>query len=132
MGEDAKTRAKHPVVVRFRTNARGFFAAYRWLLLLFLASLFCDAASTIHFMLKLGPEPEMNPAVRMAARIAGPVAGPLIGAVAKSIAGILVAIYCRKFAAYIFILTALISFWAAWYNVWGVELYYPMFMRHWP
>ena len=123
---------EHPAVVRFRTNARGFWGVYRWVVIVFLVSLLCDAASTIHFMVKSGPELEIHPMVRIVARLAGPIAGPLLGALAKAMAGILVAIYCRRFAAHILILTALISFWAAWYNIWGVEMYIPAFMRWLP
>jgi hypothetical protein len=130
--DDANIRVENPVAARFRNNAHGFWRAYRWLLIVFAISLFSDAASTIYFMLQRGPEPEIHPMVRMAAMVAGPVAGPLLGALAKIVGGVLVAIYCRKFAAYIFILTAIISFWAAWYNVWGVELYCPIFLRYWP
>lgn len=132
MADDADTRTAHPAVLRFRNNARGFWTAYRWVLVLFVVSLFCDAASTIHFMLELGPEPEIHPMVRIAAMIAGPVAGPLLGAMAKVVAGLLVSIYCRRWAAYILILASLISLWAAWYNIWGVQMYRPIFMRYLP
>jgi hypothetical protein len=70
--------------------------------------------------------------IRVAATIAGPVLGPLLGAFAKTIAGVMVSIYCRRFAVYILVLTAIISFWAAWYNVWGVEMYRPIFMKYLP
>jgi hypothetical protein len=132
VADDTNIRAEHPTVARFRKNAQGFFRAYRWLLIVFVVSLFCDAASTVHFMLKLGPEPEIHPVVRIVAIIAGPVAGPLLGALAKTVAGILVAIYCRRFAVYILILASMTSLWAAWYNVWGKELYYPIFMQYVP
>ena len=102
------------------------------MVIVFIVSLLCDAASTIHFMVKTGPELEIHPMVRIAARIAGPVAGPLLGALVKAMAGIVVAIYCRRFAAHILILTSLISLWAAWYNIWGVEMYIPEFMRWLP
>ena len=132
MGNGANTRVANLVVTRFRNNARGFWGAYRWVLIVFFASLFCDAASTIHFMVKMGPELEIHPMVRIAAKIAGPVAGPLLGALAKALAGIVVAIYCRRFAAHILILASLISLWAAWYNIWGVEMYNPIFMQWLP
>ncbi|MDP6544385.1 MAG: hypothetical protein QGH60_10365 [Phycisphaerae bacterium] len=102
------------------------------MVIVFLVSLLCDAASTIYFMLQTGPEGEINPMVRIAARIAGPVVGPLFGALVKAVAGIFVAIYCRRFAAYILIPASLISFWAAWYNIWGVKMYAPLFMRWLP
>ncbi|MBT3201618.1 MAG: hypothetical protein HN350_17080 [Phycisphaerales bacterium] len=132
MTDDTNTRPRHPVVARFCNNARGFWAAHRWLLIVFVISLLCDAASTIYFMLQLGPGPEIHPVIRVAATIAGPVLGPLLGAFAKTIAGVMVSIYCRRFAVYILVLTAIISFWAAWYNVWGVEMYRPIFMKYLP
>ena len=132
MDEGVDTNAEYPAVVRFRNNARGFWVKYRWVLILFAVSVFCDAASTIHFMLKLGPEPEIHPMVRIAAMIAGPIAGPLLGAAAKVLAGVLVAIYCRRWAAHILILTSVISLWAAWYNIWGFGMYRPIFMQYLP
>ena len=129
MGNDTNTRVANPAAARFRNNARGFWGAYRWVVIVFLVSLFCDAASTIHFMVKVGPELEIHPMVRIAARIIGPVAGPLFGALVKALGGIVVAIYCRRFAPHILILASLISFWAAWYNIWGINMYNPMFMR---
>ena len=122
MGDGANTRVAHPALARFRNNARGFWGVYRWVLIVFVVSLLCDAASTIYFMIQMGPEPEIHPMVRIAARIVGPVAGPLLGALVKALAGVIVAIYCRRFAACILILASLISFWAAWYNVWGMEM----------
>ena len=102
------------------------------MLIVFFVSLLCDGASTIHFMVRTGPEPEIHPLVRVAARLVGPVAGPLFGALVKALAGIIVAIYCRRFAAHILILASLISLWAAWYNVWGIYVYSPAFMQWMP
>jgi len=117
------------MVETFRANSCGFWETYRWLLLVFFVALLCDAASTIHFMLDIGPEPEVHPMVRIASRLAGPVVGPLLGAFVKAAAGVIVSIYCRRWAAYILIAVSLISLWAAWYNVWGVHSYSPWFMQ---
>jgi len=51
----------------------------------------------------------------------GPVAGPLIGVAAKLAAAMVVAIYCRRFAGHVFVAATMISLWAAWYNVWGID-----------
>jgi hypothetical protein len=45
------------------------------------------------------------------------VRGPAAGFVGKAGFGILVAIYCRKYAVYIFGAATVMSLWAAWYNV---------------
>ena len=123
----------HPIITRFRQNYQGFWRAYCWLIMVYVVALLCDAASTIHFMLKDDAHnEEIHPAINLAARILGPVLGPLFGAVGKAVAGLCVAIYCRRFAPYILITVSIISFWAAWYNIWGSELYVPFFFRYLP
>ena len=77
----------------------------------------CDSLSTIHFMLKYGAAAEAHPAVYFVSLILGPVAGPLLGLLGKAAAGLIVAIYCRRFAHYLFITAIIISLWAAWYNI---------------
>jgi len=94
--------------------------------------MFCDAGSTMYFMLREGPEAEMHIAIRFVSEIFGPIAGPLIGAVGKAVAGVLVGIYIRRFAAYIFVTASIISFWAAWYNMWGFRLYTPIIVQWFP
>jgi hypothetical protein len=105
------------VLERFKKNCRGFWGAYHWLIILFVISLIADGGSTIYCMLRAGPEVELHPAIYIVARTLGPIAGPLCSVVAKTVAGIMVAVYCRRFAGYIFVAGAIISFWAAWYNV---------------
>ena len=53
------------------------------------------------------------------------IAAFLAGAIGKVSAGIIVAIYLRRFAIYIFVTASVISFWAAWYNMWGHKIYIP-------
>jgi len=68
---------------------------------------------------------EIHLAIRWVSMLFGNILGPLIGALGKTIAGLLVAIYLRRFAIYILLAASIISFWAAWYNVWGYKIYEP-------
>ena len=102
---------------------------YHWIIILFFLSLICDAASTIYFMLRDGPSVEIHLAIRIVSNIFGPIVGPLIGAVGKAIAGIIVAIYLKRFAVYMLVAASIISFWAAWYNVWGCDIYLPNILK---
>jgi len=95
----------------------------------FAIALFCDGASTIHFMLREGPEVEIHPAIRFISRILGPVAGPLAATIGKVAAGIIVGVYFRRLAGYIFVTASIISFWAGWYNIWGYRIYTPNILR---
>lgn len=111
-----------PAIERFRRNAQGFWTAYRSLIVLFVIGLIFDAASTVHFMARLGASAEWHPAVRLAGETFGPVAGPILGAVGKAVACIYVTIYFRRYAGYILSGSAIIYLLAAWYNVWGMYL----------
>jgi hypothetical protein len=104
---------------RLAANHEGFWRAYRVWIFVFLAALLCDMASTMWFMREDGVEMELHFFVRLASRLLGPVGGPAAGFLGKAVAGMLVAIYCRKYAVYIFAAGTVISVWAAWYNVWG-------------
>jgi len=114
------------VITKFRENCRGFWKDYRWFIVVFALAVLCDAVSTIHFMLEPNPDSEAHPVINfMCASVLGPIAGPLFAAIAKLAIGIVIAIYCRRFAICIFICVSVISFWAAWYNVWGYEVCSP-------
>lgn len=114
---------------RLQGNLPGFWGSHRWFILVFAATVLCDAASTIYFMYHDPGSEETHPAIALAAKILGPVVGPLLGALAKTLAGLVVAIYLRRYAAYLFVAGSLLSFWAAWYNVWGKFMYEPWFMK---
>jgi len=120
------------IIEKFRDNCRGFWRAYRWFIVAFVVAVFCDVASTVYFMTQESAPDEVHPAIRLVSRLLGPVIGPLVGGIGKAAAGIVVAIYCRQFAVYIFVLAAIISFWAAWYNVWGINIYEPNIVRWLP
>ena len=83
-------------------------------------------------MLKDGPDFELHIGFVFVSRLFGPIFGPLLGGIAKIVAGIIVSIYCRKFAPYILLAGSIISFWAAWYNIWGVNLYTPNILKWLP
>lgn len=117
------------LVKKFTENYRGFFHRYRWFIAVFVLAIFCDAASTIHFMLIEGPGVEIHPLIRLVSRILGPVVGPVMAAIGKALAGVALCIYCRRFAAYIFVTASTISFWAAWYNIWGYKVYTPLILK---
>lgn len=116
------------IVERFRENYRGFWRGLVWVVGIYFVALLCDGLSTIWFMVRIGAEGELHPVVKLVSQILGPVAGPLVAVLGKGAAGIIVAVWFRRWAAIILVAVAAISFWAAWYNVWGCELYVPRFM----
>ena len=100
---------------------------------MFVGGIFCDSFSTVYFMVREGYDNELHPAYRFMAEIFGTIWGPLLGGLGKLLAGLCVAIYCRGlirlFPVYLFLAGSLISFWAAWYNIWGIKIYTPNFLR---
>lgn len=119
----------HPVVERFVTNSKGFWRAYRWVLIVFFIALLCDAFSTMYFMQRRSPGDELHPFVRWVSWALGPVVGPLASAVIKAVCGIVVCIYCRRFTVYILLTATILSLWAAWYNIWGWTMYVPRLLQ---
>lgn len=113
------------VIKRFNENRQGFWRSCGWLIGVFIVALLCDAASTTYFMLQPHPGEELHPAVNLVSDVFGPIGGPLIGFICKAVAGLTVAIYLRRWAAYVLFPASIIAFWAAWYNVWGVHSYCP-------
>ena len=117
------------LIGRFRENYRGFWGKYRYFFAVFVLALLCDAASTMHFMLRAGTDAEIHVVIRFFSKSLGPVVGPLVGAIGKILAGIIVTVYFRRWAGYIFVTASLISFWAAWYNIWGFRIYTPIILQ---
>ena len=121
------------IKARFATNLRGFWKAYRLLLVLFFTALLADGISTVYFMLRDGVEnTELHPGVSLAAKLLGPVAGPIAGVIGKFLAGIIVAVYYRRIAWIILLVVTILSSWAAWYNLWGWQYYEPSVYVWWP
>jgi hypothetical protein len=122
----------HPLKERFLMNAQGFLRQWWPLLAVYVIALAADGLSTIHFMLHDGADSELHPAVNLVSRIAGPILGPLIGVFGKAVAGLIVAIYWRRIAWIILLIPTFLSFWAAWYNLWGWQYYQPSIYLWWP
>ena len=117
------------VRTRFRENWPGYVRRYRVLLILtFLASL-ADMASTIHFMLNHGPAAEGHPVVRAVSLVLGPILGPMLGKAVQFLVAIVVTVFLRRWAAYILIPLIILYAWAAWFNLWGYEVYYPRLLQ---
>jgi hypothetical protein len=114
------------LVSKLHTNSHNFWADFRGLILIFILALFCDALSTIHFMTH-GFFNELNPVWRFVSSVKmfGPLIGPLVTAFVRGVSGLIIAVYCRKFASIILITSSIICFWAAWYNIWGFKIYIP-------
>ena len=121
-----------PIKERFTTNSQGFLRHWWPMLLLYFIALTADGVSTIHFMLNEGSDAELHPVVSFAARVVGPVLGPILGVVGKALAGLIVAVYWRRIAWAILLVPSLLSFWAAWYNLWGWRYYQPAIYLWWP
>ncbi len=118
------------VFEKFKANYKYVIFTNRWLITIFIIALLCDGASTIYVMLNEGMENELHPVIRfVSVGLLGPVLGPLAAVASKAVAGIAVAIYLKRFAPYIFTAAIIVSFWAAWYNIWGWKIYTPIGLK---
>ena len=112
-------------VNRFNNNWTGYIAEYRVLLIVTLLAAIADMVSTCRFMLVEGAETEAHPCVRLVFMVLGPIAGPLVGKICQLAALLAMTVYFRRYAIYLFIPVIILYSWAAWYNTWGRQLYYP-------
>ncbi len=78
--------------------------------------------STIHFITIEGPESEAHPDVMILSIILGPVLGPIAGKICQLAAILLITVYLRRWAVYIFSAIILLYTWAAWYNINALNL----------
>jgi len=122
-------RSFDDVVSRLHENWVGYVQEYRIFLILVVLASLADMASTIHFMIYAGPKAEFHPTVRFAAELAGPVLGPVLGKAIQFTVIIVLTVFLRRYATFIFIPVIILYFWAAWYNVWGYQLYYPRLLH---
>jgi hypothetical protein len=121
----AQIRSLNDIKIRLRENWVGYARQYRvFLVLVALASL-ADMASTIHFMVYAGPDVELHPTVRFVSEFFGPWLGPVLGKTIQVIVIIVLTVFLRRWAIFIFIPVIILYTWAAWYNVWGYQMYYP-------
>jgi hypothetical protein len=121
-----------PIADRLVANRVGYWHRYRWLIAVTCVAALADLLTTIRFMMADGIEHEMHPAIRFVSLIVGPMVGPLIGKGAQLAAIYLVTLYTRRLAPYIFIAATMMYGWAAWYNVWGRDMYVPLLLKWLP
>ena len=122
-------RSIDDINTRLRENWVGYVHEYRVFLVLVLLASLADMASTMYFMLRVGPQVETHPTVRFAAEYFGPILGPLLGKAIQVTVIIVLTVFLRRWAIFIFIPVIILYFWAAWYNVWGYQLYYPRLLH---
>jgi uncharacterized protein YacL len=126
----SQLRSVEDIVRRLRENWSGYVRQYCVFLILVVLVSVADVASTIHFMQHAGPQVELHPTVRVLSESVGPVLGPLLGKAVQVIVLVVLTVFFRRRAIFIFIPVIILYAWAAWYNVWGHELYYPRLL-HW-
>jgi hypothetical protein len=117
------------IVTRLRENWVGYVREYRIFLVLVVLASLADMASTIHFMLSAGPDAELHPTVRFVSQFVGPWLGPVLGKAIQVTVVITLTVFLRRWAVFIFIPVIILYSWAAWYNIWGYQLYYPCLLH---
>ena len=120
-----RIRSVSDIIERFRINWQGYIREYHVLLILTMFAALADAASTVYFMLRVGPDAEGHPAIRLISAVFGPILGPIVGKLCQFTAVVVLTIYLRLWSVYIFVAVIVLYAWAAWYKVWGCDLYYP-------
>ena len=113
------------ILERFRLNWEGYIRQYRVLLILTILAAVADAFSTAYFMSRTGPDAEGHPLIRLISVVLGPIFGPIISKSCQFSVIVVLTVYLRRWATYIFVAVIILYIWAAWYNVWGCDLYYP-------
>lgn len=121
-----------PVFRRLQRNHLGYWHRYRHHIMLVIVAAVGDYLSTLHFMHHDGIHHELHPGIRLAAQTLGPVAGTLLGKFVQLAALYLVTLYLRSIARLLFLAAAMMYGWAAWYNVWGRDLYTPLLIEWLP
>lgn len=107
----------------------GYVREYRIFLLLVILASLADMASTIYFMVSAGADVELHPTVRFISESLGPWLGPVLGKAIQVIVLVALTVFLRRQAIFIFIPVIILYTWAAWYNVWGYQLYYPRLLH---
>jgi len=125
----SQLRSIDDVVTRLRENWVGYVHEYRVFLVLVVLASLAYMASTMHFMLYAGPQAELHPTVRFLSEYLGPFLGPFLGKAIQVTVIIVVTVFLRRWAIFIFIPVIILYAWAAWYNVWGYHLYYPRLLQ---
>lgn len=125
----SQLRSWDDIVTRLRENWAGYVHEYRIFLILVVLASLADMASTIHFMLYAGPDAELHPTVRFVSEYFGPWLGPVLGKAIQLTVVIVLTVFLRRWAIFIFLPVIILYSWAAWYNIWGYHLYYPRLLH---
>ncbi len=112
-------------MTRLRENWQGYLWEYRIFLALAVLASLADMASTVWLMHIHGPGAEGHPAVRTFSYMLGPIVGPMFDKAVQFFVLLGVTVFLRRWALYLFVTIIILYTWAAWYNVWGHDLYYP-------
>jgi len=96
-----------------------------WLLaVMLLAALLFDTVSTIYFMQQDGIELELHPLVRASATLLGPISGTILSAfLFRAVAGLILAVYLRRFSAWVLALPIFTSTVAGFINIFGYGIF---------
>lgn len=114
---------------RMLANSRGYFSELWPFLVAAGLAASADCYSTMRFMTSDGIQDELHPVIRLVSYLLGPVAGPLFGKLCQFVALLCLAMLWRKHARAILIPVTLIYTYAAWFNLWGSEIYTPLFVK---
>jgi hypothetical protein len=125
----ANVRNLRDIIERLRVNWHGYIRQHHIFLILTAMAASADMFSTIYIMLVYGPDAEWHPTIRLLATVLGPVLGPMAGKMWQLAVVIALTVYLRYWARYIFITVIFIYTWAAWYNIWGRFIYYPLILK---
>jgi hypothetical protein len=112
-----RIKSVRDIVECFRTNWEGYIRDFHVFLILTVLAAVADAASTVYFMLRAGPDAEGHPAIRMISAVFGPILGPIASKLCQLTAVVALTIYLRRWAVYIFVAVIILYTWAAWYNM---------------
>lgn len=115
-------RSIDDVVMRMRANWPGYVSAYRVLLILVVLAAAADGLSTVFFMLIRGPYEEAHPVIRWISMHLGPILGPFVGKALQIAALVVVTVYLRRWAVYLFVSAIILYAWAAWYNITAIPI----------
>ena len=121
-----------PTTDRMRANAIGYCRDFRFSLTLVCLAALADLVTTVQFMRAEGADNELHPVIRLAGILLGPTVGPVFGKAAQLMAIVIVTVYLRSMARYIFVTVIILYTWAAWYNAWGRQYYEPAFIKWFP
>jgi hypothetical protein len=114
------------VANQLRANWSGYLVQY-WVFLVLLAlAAIADMLSTVFFMAIDGPEAEGHPVIRLISVVLGPVLGPVVGKLSQVAAAVVLTVYLRRWAIYIFVSVIILYAWAAVYNVVATPLLLPV------